>query len=491
MNHVEPSRRPQSMCPSTQCGWRFRAACLALGILGVALSGCVGTQPTDPYAVIPGLQREALVRTNNAPSRPLPVQGPLTRAQAIEIALANNPEIAAVAWDTLAAENRREYAQAGRWPILSAEAGYGHFLDAQRLIPTRYNGELGVFDRDIYRSDLIMKVPLFTGGKITSEIQAAELLRLAEEKRLARSKEELVFNVSSTFYVILSQLGIIRSLEFSTKTIEEHRKQILDLMAAQKAARVDLLRAEVRLADLRHALIREQQLLAIQKRLLINLMGVDSGTERITLAGTLPDEPSSNETDQDAVRTALRQRGDYLAARDRLEAQAKRVDGARAGYWPTVNLMASYGVRGAPHPEDKGKNTANEEDVAAIGMVVTVPLFEGGRTAALVRQEFAALAAAQERLRKLEQQICREVETAVLNVDSSRARIEATRSSIEQAQESLRIERMKYDLGSGSVTDLLDAQSALLQSETNFARAVADFHIAMASLQLATGGSAL
>jgi outer membrane protein TolC len=69
-------------------------------------------------------------------------------------------------------------------------------------------------------------------------------------------------------------------------------------------------------------------------------------------------------------------------------------------------------------------------------------------------------------------------------------RIEATRQAIEQARESLRIERLKYDLGSGSMTDVLDAQSALLQSETNSARALADYHIATAKLKLATGEEA-
>jgi len=43
-----------------------------------------------------------------------------------------------------------------------------------------------------------------------------------------------------------------------------------------------------------------------------------------------------------------------------------------------------------------------------------------------------------------------------------------------QAEESPRIEREKYDLGKGSITDVLDAQSALLDSQTNYYRALAD-----------------
>lgn len=468
-----------------------RTAILALAVCAMALAGCALTQPTDPYSPIARMQHtgmdQAVVASAQRPWRSIPTREPLTLSRAVDVALANNPEIAAVQWDAAASENRRQVVQAAAWPTLNVEAGYGRYLNAQRLIPARFNGEPGVFDRDIYRGDLVLRFPLFTGGRITNEIKAAELLAQSEQKRLVRTREELVFNLASTFYAILSQHDVIRSLEFSISAMEEHRRQIADLLAAQKAARVDLLRTEVRIADLRQNLVREQNTLAVQKRLLVNLMGVDGDAEEIAMDATLVTEPEPEFSPDNLMISALKRRGDYLAARARLEAQARRVDAAKAGSWPVVNLVGSYGVRGAPSPEDEGKDTKSEEDVGAVGIALTVPLFEAGRTAAQVRQERAALAAAQERLRKLELQIRREVETAALNVRSSSARIEATRASIAQAQESLRIERMKYDLGSGSMTDVLDAQSALLQAQTNFARAVADYRIALASLKLAIG----
>lgn len=466
-------------------------ACLTMVACTMVLAGCALTRPTEPYSPIGSIQRmgmdQAVVASAQRPGRSIPTREPLTLSRAVDVALANNPEIAAVQWDAAAAENRRQVVQAAAWPTLNVEAAYGRYLDAQRLIPARFNGEPGVFDRDIYRGDLVLRFPLFTGGRITNEIKAAELLTQSEQKRLVRTRDELVFNLASTFYAMLSQHDVIRSLEFSITAMDEHRKQIADLLTAQKAARVDLLRTEVRIADLRQNLVREQNTLAVQKRLLVNLMGVDQDAEEIAIDGTLVTEPKPNLSPDNLTITALKQRSDYLAARARLEAQVRRVDAAKAGSWPVVNLVGSYGVRGAPSPEDEGKDTKSEEGVGAVGIALTVPLFEAGRTAALVRQERAALAAAQERLRKLELQIRREVETAALNVRSGIARIEATRASIAQAQESLRIERMRYDLGSGSMTDVLDAQSALLQAQTNFARAVADYRIALASLKLATG----
>jgi outer membrane protein TolC len=117
-----------------------------------------------------------------------------------------------------------------------------------------------------------------------------------------------------------------------------------------------------------------------------------------------------------------------------------------------------------------------------------MPLFDGGLITAKVKEEFSALAAAQERLRKLNLQVRQEVETAVLDVRSTSERVKATEKAVEQARESLRIEILKYNLGAGSITDVLDAQSALLQTETTYYRALSDFRIAVARLKLAVGG---
>ena len=66
-------------------------------------------------------------------------------------------------------------------------------------------------------------MPVFTGGRIRSDISAAELTVMATENRLARTWEELIFNVSSSFYTILGQRKLIEALEFST-SFDEAKK---------------------------------------------------------------------------------------------------------------------------------------------------------------------------------------------------------------------------------------------------------------------------
>ncbi|MBN1509182.1 MAG: TolC family protein [Sedimentisphaerales bacterium] len=416
-----------------------------------------------------------------------PLEGPLTLAEAIGIALVHNPDIAAAGWDSEAARARYDYAVGARWPRLSAVGSYAHHLDEQRLLPVRQPGDPAILSRDIVSGDLVLTMPIFTGGRLINQIEAAEFLQQAAGHRLARNREELVFNVSSVFLSILAQRQVIESLEFSGRTLEQHLDRVDALIATQKAARVDRLRTEVRLADVQQRLVRERNVLAIQHRALASLLGSESQGEALSIQGDLElDEGVSVPELETALTTAWSGRDDYLAARSTLEAQVRNVEAARAGHLPVVFVQGSYGGRWAA---GSPTGTGNElDDIGRIGLGAEIPLYQGGQVNAQVQEQRANLAAARERLRKLELQIRLDLETALLNVRSSLERIGAIQTAVDQAQESLRIEREKYDLGRGAIIDVLDAQSALLDSQTNYYRALADYHVATAQMKLAMGG---
>jgi outer membrane protein TolC len=448
--------------------------------------GCAAMRPTDPYKPVDWRGRAPSVPPPEGSPSKVP-EGPMTLPEAIEIALANNPEVGGRGWDAAAAQARQDQAFGARLPSLGAVGGYTHFLDEQRLIAAGREGDPGLFSRDVVSGDLILSMPLFTGGRLVNQVRAAELLQEAAGHRLARTREELVFNVSSLFFNILSQQHVIESLEFSRQTLAEHLRRIDALVAAQKAARVDRMRTDVRLADVEQQLVREKNLMAIQSRGLVSLLGLRDHIEGIIPQGELEAQETTPVPElETALATAWKERGDYLAARSALEAQAANVDVAEAGHWPAVSFQGAYGMRWAA-----GSTTGSGDeqgDVGRVGLVLEVPIFEGGQVGARVREQRADLAAAQERLRALDFQVRLEVQTALLNVDSSGERAAAIRKSIAQARESLRIEQQKYDLGRGAIVDVLDAQSALLETETTYYRVLADHGTALAQLRLAMGG---
>lgn len=464
------------------------ARTLWLLISAELISGCAANGPTDRYSesATPGRSSELVVEVSALSATP-PVHGPVTLTEAISIALAHNPELVATGYDVDVAQAQRDAVAGQRLPSLHAVGGFNRYLDDQRLLPVRENGELGVFSRDIFAGDLVVRMPLYTGGRLTSEIKAADLLQQAVKHRLARSRQELVFNVSSVYYSILAQGKVIESLEFSQKTLDEHLKQVDDLIAVEKAARVDRLRTEVRLADLRQRLVQERNISEIQSRVLANLLGLADEDQSVSPAGQLEAELSPPPALEASLSDAYQQREDYLGAKAALDAQSKAVDAARAGHLPTVSVVGSYGGRWTSDASERPAGTSTSDDVGFVGVTAEIPLFEGGQIDARLRREKARLSAARHRLQKLKLQIRLDVETAILNVRSANERIGATQTALASADESLRIEREKYDIGKGSITDVLDAQSALLDSQTNYYRAMADYNTAVAQVRLAVG----
>jgi outer membrane protein TolC len=116
--------------------------------------------------------------TLDLPGRPPAelLQGPLSLQLAVEIAMANNPDLSAMEWDYQAASARYQQSSGDQAPRFSIVGGYAHHVDYQRLLPIHQPGDHTIVSRDIVSSDIFLIMPIFTGGRIVNQIKAAELL---------------------------------------------------------------------------------------------------------------------------------------------------------------------------------------------------------------------------------------------------------------------------------------------------------------------------
>jgi outer membrane protein TolC len=70
---------------------------------------------------------------------------------------------------------------------------------------------------------------------------------------------------------------------------------------------------------------------------------------------------------------------------------------------------------------------------------------------------------------------------------SAMQRVNTQKTAVAQARDALAIEQEKYHLGKGTILDVLDAQNAMLEIETEYYRAAADYHTAVAEFDLTRG----
>lgn len=422
----------------------------------------------------------------NHEGTPLDYRDALVLDEAIDLALKHNPGIKVQ-------ESRADSAQAGwreargkRLPHLTAQATADRYLDDQRLVAASAPGEPGTWSDERFGADLVLELPLFTGGRLVNRASAARLLSEASLNRLGRTREETVFNVTSTFYAILEQRQVIESLKFSRETVERQKQVIQDMIAVEKGVKVDLLRVRVRLADIEQQITAEENRLDALHRFLANQLGLEKEQKRLPVKGQLSfADPAISE--QVPWQQVYDQRQDYQALQNEAAAAGKSLTAARGEYWPQVNLRGTYGGRWAAGDTVAQPGASDGEDVGIIGLQMEMPLFAGGEISARTARANAEQAALQERIRQMKLQIRLEVQKARDAVKADTQRVQTTKAVIAEAEEALDIEQTKYNLGKGTIVDVLDAQDALLRARTNHARAMAAFNIDLARLALAQG----
>lgn len=411
----------------------------------------------------------------------------LTLEEALGLALKHNPDVIEAQSRLSEADARLRAARASAWPTLKLRGTYDYWNDDQRLLPATSNGEPGVFGQEIAGAEVTASWALYTGGRLSSDRESARWSRDAASDNLARARETLAYQVTAAFYGLLAQREVVRSLEAAVLSMDEQQLAVGAMLEVGKAARVDLLRVGVRRAELQERLLRERSNEVVQEWAWAALLGLD-GTAVPRALGALEMErfrvcPDPTE----CLKMALAQRADYRAAKAIVAATEAALRAARAGYGPTLSVQASLGERWMLESADEPGPGGAYGDLGRVGLVLEMPLFDGRLTSARVAEQKARLAGARERLRKTELQIRFEVEAALSDIVSSEGRVSTTHLGIQQAEESYRIMTEKYDLGKGTMTDVLDAQAALVTAETNCARALADLATSVARGRLAVG----
>jgi outer membrane protein len=408
--------------------------------------------------------------------------------KALELALQNNPELKAAQSDIGVASAQRDRAESGHWPTVRLQAGWTEYRRNQRLYPAASPGDPAVISNHLLGGDLVLSFPLYSGGRVSRNVDAAEFEEQSARDTSRWTKVDLVFQVTATYYSILAQRRLIAALASAEEAMAKNIERLDALVAERKAAPLDRQRMEVRLAALEQRRVQEGAALEVQTLSLLSLIGLSGDRASFEIVGEL-DKPSleSAPSSESLVQDAIARRPDCRALRSAVRAQERRIDVAQAGHYPQLSVQGSYGLRWGLWPSEQPDGESALADVGQVGLYLDVPLFEGGRVTADVREEQARLTSVRERLRQAELRVRLEVEAALLDFKSALERVELSEATIGQATEAFRVETEKHTEGKSTISDVLSAQSDLLDAEASRARALADANIAAAAITRALG----
>jgi outer membrane protein len=420
-----------------------------LGICGLVLSWSLAAQAAEPW----------------------------TLERALQQALSGNPDARLAQQRIVAAQAGLDQANAAFWPRVQFQSGYtagdNPMLAFGSILNQRaYSSSLDFNDVptvDDLNTRGLVTVPLYAGGKNTATRKAASANTEAARQDNAAVQNELGYEVSRAFYTVLKTREFIRAAEAGVGSFEASlavAKKRLDAGTLLKAGMLDI---EVRLAQAREELVRARNANALAVRALRNLLGIESGDFEVADTGPSTQAPNSGD---------FSGRPELAAARHRERAAQEQVSAAKGSYLPRVNAFGSLDY-------DYGWKYQNGGGSYTAGALLQWDLWDGKLTRAKVREANANLESTREEQRKLRLALDLEVERARLDLNAANERLSVTDHVVAQATESASLTRARFEQELALPTELIDAETALVNARVRRAEAEADRQIAIAAVRKA------
>ena len=402
---------------------------------------------------------------------------PWTLERALDYALAHNPDASLAQQRIMAAQAGLEQADSAFWPHLQLQSSYTRtdnpmMVFGSILNQRAYNSSLNfnnVPDVDDLNVRGLVTVPLYAGGKIVAGRAAAKAHTEAAKQTSAAVRNELGFEVVRAFQTILKTRQFINATTASVSAFEGNQATAKKRLDGGTLLKSDELDIEVRLTQAREDLVRARNANTLAVLTLRNLLGIES--EEFTVAEVAPVAMAP-------IGGDFSHRPELAAASEREHAAQAEIKGAKSGYQPRVSAFGSL-------DHDYGWVTGGDGNSYSAGVMLQWDLWDGFSSRAKTRAAKANLESASEEKRKLRLALNFEVEQARLNLQAANERLAVTAKSVEQAEESAKLTRGRFEQGMAISTQLIDSETALVNARVRRAEAEADQRIAVAALRKA------
>ncbi len=390
------------------------------------------------------------------------------------------------------AEARAAEVSTALLPQLKMEASYRRLSEVDPFevtLPTSQNSF--VISPSIvnnYSLRVGVQQPLFTGFRLRSNTRAAEYLAEAAAMDYQSDESNVELQVQSAYWLLYQARETHRFIRENVRRTTAHLEDTERLVTAGLATRNDYLKIEVQLGSGKLAEIDATNDVRVAMMNLNKLLGRALNTELIpgTMPGHRPGRELAGETEiGEMVSHAKNSRSEVLAFNSRLQANEATITAAQGSWWPQIFLSGNW-YYSKPNPRylptrDEFLNTWD------VGVVLQFDLWNWGATSFQVEQAKAQLNRTQAYSDLLKTNIEVEVTQSQLRLQQSEHKIEVAEKAVQSAEENARSINDKYKNGLATSSDVVDAEVALLQSQTSLSGALVEHQLSLARLKKAVG----
>jgi len=389
----------------------------------------------------------------------------------VAMALKNNPSIQMALADKEKALWGIKENEAGRLPTLSLSSGYS-------LSPDSSSANLGSSSaNESFNNSIKLNLPLYTGGRVEGQIDQAKLNADVADLGVTKAEQQLKLDTTTSYYDVLQGRNVVKVNQETVNNLSEHLKNVQAQYKVGTIAKLDVLRSEVELANAQQNLTKAQNAYDVAVASFNNVTGMPLDSQTI-----MKDDLTYVKYDMslgDSIKLAQQKRPEIAQSKDNIDIAKAGSKIADSGRLPTVAVSGNEGISGPSFP--------GENSNWSVGVAASWNVFDAGVTNSKVKEAKANEAKVIAGDKQTRDGIELEVRQAYLSMKEAEARMATSQVAVSQGTEGLKASEAKYYAGAGTNMDVIDAQMALTQANTNATQATYDYNVNRAKLEKANG----
>lgn len=377
----------------------------------------------------------------------------LTLADAQHLAIQNNPQFSAAKYNAAAA-----YQVAPQYKAAYAPSVTGNFTsvgadDGSRLAAGGLNNPV-VYNR--VGSGLTVGQMITDFGRTGNLVAMAKLQASAQDQVTESTRADILLNTARAYFAVLRANSVLTVANQTVAARQLVVDQITALMEAKRKSTLDVSFAQVNLSDAKLLLVQAQNSLKASEADLASAMGLPNDTSFELQEEAMPAQLPARV--QDLVQEAINSRPELKTLRLQQSAAERFTRAEHDLYFPSVGVMGTAGFVPAAVENVPGR-------YGAIGLNVSIPIFNGGLFKARQTEAEMKAKAAAENVNDLANRVTRDVRVAYLNATTAYDKMALTQELLDQAQQAKDLAQTRYDLGLGNIVELSTAQLNLTSAQ--------------------------
>nr|WP_245402573.1 TolC family protein [Pontibacter sp. E15-1] len=413
----------------------------------------------------------------------------LTLEESIRYALEHSQDVKKAGYDEQIADQIIRETKSVGLPQVTASGGLDYFpaLPTQ-ILPGALAGQPGTdipvqFGKDYNVKGTVQVNQLLFNKSYFVGLQAAKTTQELYQLRKTMVQEDLIYNIGAAYLQALQTKAQFNTIEANLERLAQLEKIMQLQYENDLVKKVDVNRIKVSRTNLQNQQQSLQTAFEQQKNILKFFMGMPLEQEISLQDAVIPLENVVPGTVDAATAATRKTQFQLLNTQKQLtNLQEKNL---RAGYYPTLSAYGQYGYQ-------TQRNELFDSSIpyfksSVVGLQVSIPIFDGFKKNAQIRQSRLEQKKLTEDLDKFTANTATTLSNAVSQLQNSQDAIKAQEQNVHLAQEVYDTTNQLYKEALSPLTDLLESEVSLRESQTNLNNEVLKYKIAQLNYLQATG----